>query len=180
MSIPASMYLLVFCRIAIGLLFAISAVSKLRDFRSFSQTITRFRILPGRLNTPAAVIFVAAELAITAMMLIGGMWLWPGFLFAVLLLIVFSVALGSVLARNIQTSCNCFGNTQKPVSMADIWRNIGFTLCAISGWVAMSIVGDTTYALGLIEWTMMVATAAAFVAVWMHLGDIIQLIHAET
>ncbi|MEM8536022.1 MAG: MauE/DoxX family redox-associated membrane protein [Chloroflexota bacterium] len=174
------MYVLVFCRIVIGLLFAISAINKLRDFGSFAQTITRFRILPGHLSTPAACIFVAAEVIITIMMVFGGVWLWPGFLFTILLLVAFSVALGSVLARNIQTSCNCFGNTDKPVSTADIWRNLGFTLCAIGGCVALSIAGTTASSLGLIEWAMMAASATVFVVVWMHLSDIVQLVRLET
>ena len=73
-------YLLAFCRIALGLVFLLSGVSKLGHAHTFVQTIRRFRILPSRMDVPAAVVFLCSECAVVLCLLVGGSLLLPGFL----------------------------------------------------------------------------------------------------
>ncbi len=53
-------FVLAFCRIVIGVAFAWSFAGKARDVPAFARTIGRFRLLPGRLQRPAALAFLAA------------------------------------------------------------------------------------------------------------------------
>src|SRR5437762_9022568 len=92
-------YILAFCRIAIGLVFLSAFVGNVRDMAQFRQAITNFRLLPARMSAASALIFVSCELGITISMLVGGVLLLPGFLLAVLLLLIFSGALAVVLSR---------------------------------------------------------------------------------
>src|SRR5690348_3348391 len=122
-------YLLAFCRVVIGLVFAISSLGKARDLAQFQEAIAGFRLLSRRMSNLAAFLFLGGECTVVALMVIGGPFLFPGFALAILLLLLFCTALASVLIRRIQTACNCFGSTRKPVTRVDIWRNLGFLLC---------------------------------------------------
>ncbi|GIK56288.1 MAG: hypothetical protein BroJett015_19510 [Chloroflexota bacterium] len=128
------LYLLAFCRITIGLLFAASFGGKVRDRKGFAQTISRFGLLPQRWSYPLALLFLGAELLVVILIIWGGPLLAPAFGLAFLLLVIFTVALASVLIRNISTTCHCFGRSEKQVTYADVWRNIGFIGCSLLGW----------------------------------------------
>lgn len=169
-----ALYVLAFCRVAIALVFALSFVSKARSIKEFTQTITHFAILPQWLSTTAAVLFSAAELAVVALMLLGGAALIPGFVLAVLLLLIFSTALVSVLAHGISTPCRCFGSSDQLVSFSDLWRNVGFILCAVAGF-GVAAGGNGGSALGVAEWGLVGIFAVVCVAIWLQLGSVIHL-----
>jgi uncharacterized membrane protein YphA (DoxX/SURF4 family) len=171
----ALLYLLVFCRVAIGLVFLISTLGKARDLAGFQQTIRTFNLLPRRLSGPAALLFVCSEAIVVILIALGGVLLLPGFLLALGLLLLFCVALASVLARNIQTSCHCFGASKTPVSSLELWRNVGFILCALGGCLALLWAKDTAPSLSLPEWFLPGLAAALFVLLWSQLGEIAQL-----
>src|SRR5204863_9047319 len=103
----------------IALLFLSAFVCKLRDMAQFRQAITNFRLLPASMSAVVALFFVICELGITISMLIGGVFLLPGFLVAVLLLLIFSGALAVVLSRKQHTRCNCFGVSNSPITVVD-------------------------------------------------------------
>src|ERR1700737_4006721 len=126
-------YILAFCRVTTGLVFAISSLSKARDIPTFKQAVLGFRLLPQHLSGPLAILFLCGEFTVVLLVTIGGSLLLSGFVLATLLLLIFCGALASVLARRLQTACNCFGSSEKNVSSADIWRNLGFILCASVG-----------------------------------------------
>jgi hypothetical protein len=168
-------FLLSFCRLTIGLMFAWSFVGKLRDFKSFEKTIARFRLLPAWLHRPAAIAFLGSELLATVMMLLGGSLLTGGFLLAALLLTAFSIALASVVIRKINLSCNCFGPSEKLVTPYDIFRNIGFLICALGGWSAALLSQKGSVSLGILEWGLALVVAVIFVTVWTQIREIVQL-----
>lgn len=169
------LYLLVFCRIVLGLVLLLAFANKVLNMPRFQQTVAGFGILPPRLSAIAAVLFVAGELVVVLLMALGGAFLGPGFALATLLLVSFSVALLSVLVRGMNVSCGCFGPSQKAVSAYDLWRNAGFILCALAGLGALTAQragGD----LSLAELAIVAATAAVFVTIWLNLRDIVQLL----
>src|ERR1051326_7881489 len=129
-----ALYVLAFCRIATGLVFAFSGMGKARDFSQFKTTIANFRLLPRPLHAPAAFFFLSAEFAVVVLVALGEPLLPFGFGLAILLLLLFCGALASVLARGLRTACNCFGTSKQPVTVADVWRNLGLVLCAALGW----------------------------------------------
>lgn len=169
-------YLLAFCRVAIGLVFAISGFSKARHLAQFQQAIYGFHLLSRRLSNLAAPLFLCGEFTVVVFMLVGGPLLLPGFVLAILLLCLFCGALASVLVRKLHTSCHCFGSSSRPVMPVDIWRNVGFLLCAGGGCEALSLTQGEQGSLAWIGWLFIGLAAGAFVALWIQLGDIVQLV----
>jgi peroxiredoxin len=53
---------------------------------------------------------------------------------ATLLLVLFTLALLWALRRDIETSCNCFGASNKPLTYYDVGRNAGLIGCGLLGW----------------------------------------------
>src|SRR5690348_17260694 len=102
-----SLYLLAFCRVALGLVFLVSSLSKVRDVAQFRQTIRAFRLLPPALSGAAVLLFIGGESAVVVLLVIGGPLLLSGFILGGSLLLLFSLALISVIARKIHTSCTC-------------------------------------------------------------------------
>src|SRR6185436_7717970 len=102
-------YLLIFCRATLGLLFALSFSGKAPNLPPFERTISNFGIFPARFNRLAAFAFLMGELSVILLMALGGPWLGVGFGLAALLLIIFSLALGSALARRLQVLGNRWG-----------------------------------------------------------------------
>jgi hypothetical protein len=154
---------------AVGLVFAWSFVGKARDVPGFERTIARFDLLPKSLQRLAALAALAGELAVALTMLAGGAALAWGFGLAALLLLAFCVALAAALARKIETACNCFGASERPISPYDLLRNAGFTACALGG---CGLAGQAAAPLGWLEWALAGATAGVFVIVWAQVGEI--------
>src|SRR5579871_6128532 len=112
-------YLLAFCRMATGLVFATAIFGKMRDVAAFQQALYGFHLLSRRLSNLAALLFLGGEVAVVLLLLIGGPFLLYGFALAILLLLIFCMALASVLVRKLHTSCHCFGVSSKPVTHLD-------------------------------------------------------------
>jgi hypothetical protein len=123
----------------------------------------------------AAALFLDGEFAVVALVSIGDPLLIFGFSLAIGLLLLFCLALVSVLARGIRTTCNCFGTSTKEISAFDVWRNIGLMICALAG-VAMLIGTKSVWdPLSLLEWVLIGLGAGAFVMIWLQLEEIVQL-----
>ena len=170
-----SLYLLAFCRVVIGLTFMVSSVGKVLNIAQFRQTICNFRILPGWLSGVAAMLFMCGEVAVVVFVVIGGSLLVVGFSLAIFLLLLFCIALLSVLVRRIRTTCNCFGASAKQVSHLDVWRNAGFILFALGGYGSLAEAKGTQVNLSLLGWGLIGLGAVVFVIIWIQLGEIIQL-----
>lgn len=170
-----SPYLLAFCRVVIVIVFAVSSVSKAVDIARFRQTIRTFHLLPERLSSGAAILFLVSEFAVAVLAALGGSLLLFGFALAVGLLLLFCLALVSVLVRGIRTSCHCFGQATKQVSHLDIWRNIGFIVCALVGYITLIWTKNSQEPMDLVKWTLIGLAAGVFVMIWTQLAEIVQL-----
>lgn len=171
-----SPYLLTFARLSTAFIFALSTANKLRDLPAFTQAVASFQILPGRWINPAVVFLATAELAVVAMMLLGGPFLLPGFLLALVLLSLFSVALMSVLARGIHTPCNCFSASARPISSFHVWRNISFIICITAGCLLWAPPA-APIEMNLLELCLLSIVAATFVLLVNNLEEIVTLVH---
>ncbi|GHO57273.1 MauE/DoxX family redox-associated membrane protein [Ktedonobacter robiniae] len=169
------LYLLAFCRVVIGLVFATSSFGKARNIPRFQQAVRDFQLLPPGLSKPAALLFLCGELLVVLLVAIGGPFLLPGFALAALLLLMFSGALTWVVTRRLQATCNCFGTSNKKIVPADIWRNLGFLLCACGGCSVLTWTQHMHVELGAIEWLLVSLAACVFVLIWVQLGEIVQL-----
>ncbi len=164
-------YLLAFTRITLGIVFALSYFTKAANIQQFAQTITKFKILPASLSKMAAILFLCSEGIVLLLMGVGGAYLIFGFALALILLLLFSIAIISVLLRRIQTACNCFGSTEKPVSIYDVGRNISFILCALLGLNVAVILNNDISILGIGELIMISAQAFIFVLIMTYLDE---------
>ncbi|NOK58001.1 MAG: hypothetical protein GFH27_549287n305 [Chloroflexi bacterium AL-W] len=121
-------FLLAFCQFVVGCVFAASSFTKVKDFSPYLSSVGTFRLIPQPFV--GAMCFLICEILVVVLLFI-----WPtiAFSLAAILLLIFSVALTTVLLRGIQTSCNCFGSSTNPISYADLVRNAGLLLCAVGG-----------------------------------------------
>ena len=174
-----ALYILVFCRIFIGLVFGYSLLRKVMNIPAFEQTITQFRILPRKFSRIAALLFLSSEFVVTVLLIVGGSFLRLGFFLSIFLLLLFCSALISLLHRNMRSSCNCFGPTQKPVSAIEVWRNIGLILCAIIGCGVLAASNNGQGHPGLIEWGSIGLGVAVCVMIWIQLGEIVYIFHQD-
>ena len=165
-------YLLMFCRIAIGVTFAYSFLTKVRDVNGFARTIANFKLLPSQLSKPAATLLLIGELTVVTLITEGSQLLPIGFSLTILLLLVFTTAMVWTLARNIQTLCHCFGAGANPVTAYDLWRNLGFLLLATVGWWSHKVANSTSVTLYPVEVMLIGTVALAFILIWTNLADI--------
>ncbi|MBW4687810.1 MAG: hypothetical protein KME40_22540 [Komarekiella atlantica HA4396-MV6] len=164
-------YLLTFCKIVVGCLFTISFISKVKSFSQYVNTVRSFRLLPDLFIRFTAILILISELLVVLLLFkwqVIAFWLASG------LLVIFSVALASVLFRNIQTACNCFGLSQHPISQADLLRNFGFLLCSCGGgWLATN--SEFTEPIAPLNLGITGFIAFVFVLIWAQLGEIYRL-----
>ncbi|MCP5100676.1 MAG: DoxX family membrane protein [Chloroflexi bacterium] len=169
-------YILTFCRIVTGLVFAASFWGKAQNMNQFVQTITNFKLLPSRYSQPLMLLFLLGELTVVSLILVGETLLPIAFGLATILLAAFTVALISVLRRNIQTACNCFGSSSKTsISHHDVWCNLGLLLIAATGFGVSSWVMQNGGGITAIETLLISLSAIAFLLIWLNLRDILQL-----
>jgi hypothetical protein len=172
-------YLDAFCRSAIALVFGLSFLGKVSNITLFEQTIARFDILPERSGLIAARLFLAGELAVVCLVTIGDTLQISlralGYALAICMLALFSIAILSALDRRIYTSCNCFGYSEKPLSLYDVVRNAGFAIIALVGWASASFIGGGREGPHLAGWGLAIGSAAIFVAIWTNIQEITQL-----
>jgi Methylamine utilisation protein MauE len=83
-----------------------------------------------------AVAYLWIELAIAAALLTGFLAATASAI-ALLLLLIFSVAQGTLLLRGQEVPCGCFGSlSEKPVSWRNVLINLGFGACCLqAAWV---------------------------------------------
>lgn len=168
-------YAFTFCRLVIGIAFTWSSLGKLRDMRSFTAAIGRFGLLPKTLHRPVAWLFLIGELGVVVSMLLGSQLSLWGFLLAVMMLLVFCVALIFVLLRKVRISCNCFGASEKMVSPYDLIRNAGFIACALGGGSLYLARHGGLITLGWLDWGLASVVALIFVIIWVQAREIMVL-----
>jgi hypothetical protein len=98
---------------------------------------------------------------------------------ALLLLIVFSIALSSVLVRKLPTSCNCFGASDQPVAVTDVWRNSGLIVCALAGYGTTSWVQPRGQSLSIGEWLLAGISALLLSLLWLQLRNVVPLLSGD-
>jgi hypothetical protein len=168
-------YALTFARTAVGLVFVLSVIGKLRDLPGFVRAVAGFQLLPRPLVPAAALLFLAGEVIVVGLLLFGGPFLAAGFGLVLGLLLLFSLALATVLARGLQTPCHCFGASDKAISGYDLWRNLGFMTVALLGLGALSA---EPISLNWVEFGLVSLMATVCVIFAARLGEIIELLHA--
>lgn len=169
------LYIIYITRIMLIFIFLYSFVTKLRDFAAFERAIKNFQLLPSNLHRLVSISFVLGEAFIVVTAIFGGNWLFQSYSMAIILLVIFIYALNSVLKRDIQASCNCFGVSEQKVSHYDIWRNIGIVMIPTIGFIALSF-NNTMSNLGLLAWLLSTIVAFVLSIFLLNLRDLMELV----
>ncbi|GAA2431219.1 hypothetical protein GCM10010191_51180 [Actinomadura vinacea] len=136
-------YLTIGCQAVVAVTFARSCAAKAagRDaFADFRRWLSGALRVPAALAAPVAAGAVIAEAAAAAALLVPP--LVPiGFLAAVLLLAVFTVAVVSMIRRRVRVPCRCFGAGRRPPGVPHAVRNLVLLTAASIGAVT-ALAGD--------------------------------------
>jgi len=153
-------YIVLFSRCLTGVVFAVSAVTKLRSPRAFAEFATwvaELPALPARARRPASVLMAGAEAA--AVLLLALPWTAPsGLALATATLAVFAAGTLLVTRAGVRVPCQCFGTSRAPIGMRHVVRNTGLCAVAAAGTAVAIIPPGSTSLAGAV-----LALGAAFV-----------------
>lgn len=110
----------------LGVVFAISAVSKLRGRAAFAEFAASTRdLLPSRWRTTSvtvSTVVVVLEAAVPVLLAVPGLRR-GGLGLAMTLLVAFGAAIAAALRRGERTACRCFGASRVPLGKRHLVRN---------------------------------------------------------
>ncbi|MCX5689897.1 MAG: DoxX family membrane protein [Planctomycetota bacterium] len=136
-SMPAIGVFTFILRLVLGGLFVFAAVMKLQDIQGFAFSVKAFELFPASADhAPKLLAFVVpwTELLV-GLLLILGLWTRAASMLLALILIGFIAGIISVLARDLNVSCGCFGRFEKPctgpISSCHIVRNCVLLLATL-------------------------------------------------
>lgn len=115
-------------RVVLAAVFAVAAWGKLTDLAGIRQAVHDFGI-PAAAAPAVAFLLPIAELTVAVLVLLRDA---VGAVGALVLLALFSAAVGVSLARGRRPHCHCFGQARsQPVSGRMLARNAGLLLLAV-------------------------------------------------
>lgn len=125
-------YLFAFCRLLTGIVFLMSAVSKLRGRAAYEEFTAATRALVRLPSRLVAALVVAAEIAVAPLLAWRPTTL-AGFGVALGLLVAFTAAIVVALRRGRRVPCRCFGASAVPVGAGHLARNAVLIVAAAAG-----------------------------------------------
>jgi hypothetical protein len=118
-------YIDIACRVALGTVFAVAAVSKLRDraaFAGFAASLGAMKLPPVLRTRTVAVAVVFGEVAVPILVAIPGT-VAAGYILAALLLTAFAAGIAPAVVDGSHVPCRCFGSDGAPLSIRHLVRN---------------------------------------------------------
>jgi len=133
-------WLTVRTQIALGLFFVVAALPKIGDPPGFAHMVYNYKILPGPLVNPLALVMPWAEL-LMGLALMLGLWRRSAATLVGALLLVFIVAISVNLLRGNAIDCGCFDvaaqNLTREEKFRDMWgvlvRDVGMLFLVAQG-----------------------------------------------
>lgn len=124
MTNPVGLLLLA-ARLGLGALFVVAGVLKLRDPSAFATDIANYQLFAG-LAAPLAAILPWAEIVAGLVLLVHPAvgWRQAAALCIAAMMLVFTAAAGSAMARGLDVSCGCFGSDSSPLTAWTIARDL--------------------------------------------------------
>ncbi|TDD21524.1 MauE/DoxX family redox-associated membrane protein [Nonomuraea diastatica] len=137
--------LLVACQVLLGVVFAVSAFTKLRSgaaVRSFAASLT---MVPESLRLPAAGAVAAGEAVTAVLMLIPQ----AGLALSAILLAGFTLVIMVSIRKGVRAPCRCFGFSATPLGRVHLVRNALLLLVVVLGGTGLIFSGGPPDAAGL-------------------------------
>ena len=124
--------LLALLRIALGVLFVYSSLTKLPDMALFAESVSNYRLLPAMLIPFFASALVGTEF-VAGLALVFGLGARAAAGWTAVMLVGFIVALSQALVRGIDLGCGCFGSTDaEQVSWGTVGRDVLMLAAALA------------------------------------------------
>jgi len=101
-------------RVVMGVVFIYAGTVKMASPQDFADSIATFQILPAWAINGAALWLPVLEIGLGGMLILG-FWKRTAILGILLLLAVFTLALGQALLRGLPVDCGCFGSNTPSV-----------------------------------------------------------------
>lgn len=108
-------------QLALGVVFLLSALPKLRRPRAFARDVTAYEILPPSVACVFALVVIPLELFLAFAFLTGRLVI-AALPVAMALLLAFLIAVGINLQRGRRVPCGCFGEASEPISPRAVAR----------------------------------------------------------
>lgn len=155
----------------IALVFAAAAIAKFRAWSELPGVVRNFRVLPGALAMPVALLLPLLEAAIAPSILIKETRSVAA-VSAALLFTVFGAALAINFFRGRRhIDCGCFrSDLKQPISIAVIVRNAFLVVCAL----LLLLPGGGTAALSLLACAIAIAGAVSLFLCYLSVGLLFQ------
>ncbi len=122
-------------RLGLGGLFVVTGVLKIVDPAAFAVEIHNYQLFPALAPLLAATL-PAVEVTLGAALVAGPRpWVRASALATAALMVVFTVAVGSAVARGINIDCGCFGAGHEggsPVSVITILRDVALLAASVA------------------------------------------------
>ncbi|MBF9131290.1 methylamine utilization protein MauE [Plantactinospora sp. S1510] len=169
-------YLEMACRVLLGVVFLVSAGSKLRNrsaFDAFAVGLRDTGLVSAGNARRIGVLTVAAELGVVLLLVVPAT-VPAGYLLAGALLAVFVGGIGLMMRRGVSAACPCFGVSTTRLGGRQIIRNVVLLTVAGTGLVA----GLAGSGVGAGQWAglLLAAVTGAIVAlIVVRLDDIVDL-----
>ncbi|GAA2884676.1 methylamine utilization protein MauE [Streptosporangium fragile] len=135
-------YVVIGCRALVGIVFLVSAATKIRPLASgeFAASVRRLTGLRGARARPVALGVVLLEGAVPVLLVVRGLAV-PGFVLAGALLAAFSTAILVALRRGVRAPCRCFGAAEIPLGPRHLVRNALLGVAAAASAAALLVIG---------------------------------------
>lgn len=116
--------------IAIGVLFLAAALGKIGDLAAFATQLHNYRLVPVWSENLIAITLPWIEL-LAGLALVLGVRPRAGAVVLLVLILVFTFAVGSAWARGLDFECGCFGKASAAtIGARKFAENVGYTLLA--------------------------------------------------
>ncbi len=122
-------------RMGLGLLFVYASLDKIWEPGAFAEAIYNYRLLPDVFLHGAAILLPWVEL-VTGLLLVLNRFPRTSSLLAGSMLLVFTLAVASALARGLNFNCGCFNLDSETgnIGLRKILENVGLLLVATVLW----------------------------------------------
>jgi hypothetical protein len=140
MTVVSLAYVARLLTMTVGIVFALSAVPKVRRTRRFLSDVLGYDILPAPTALVFAALVIVAEPTI-AIATLTGFAAVPALIAAAALLVSFATAAGINLARQRQVRCGCFGGSDELISRSSFARVLCLLALSVAALVATVAAG---------------------------------------
>lgn len=108
-------------QLSLGFVFLLSTLPKLRRPMEFAQSVVEYRILPAKIASIVALALIPLEAFLMVAFLTG----WrtdAAFPIALVMLSIFTIAVGINIRRGRRIACGCFGSASEQISRRTLAR----------------------------------------------------------